>query len=122
MSRETLLSLEILTPEGTLLEADSLFSVNIPLADGSPIGIRPGHAPLIAETVQGSVRFRSDEGERQIELHAGVLDIRDNRVIILTHGKVSGTPLEIVDGSETEYDRLMGSLIEKINLNQDVEV
>jgi F0F1-type ATP synthase epsilon subunit len=122
MSKETLLSLEILTPEGTILKADSLFSINVPLADGSPIGIRPGHAPLIAETLQGSVRFRTAESESQIELHAGVLDIRDNRVIILTPGKVSGTPREIADGSETEYDRLMGSLIEKINLNQDVEV
>jgi len=122
MSSGSLLSLNIFTPEGTILEADSLFSINIPLADGSPIGIKPGHAPLIAETEQGAVRFRSSEGENQIELNAGVLDIRDNLVIILTPGKASGTPRGITDGPETEYDRLMGSLIEKINLNQNPEV
>lgn len=122
MSRETLLNLKILSPEGTILEADSLFSVNIPLADDCPIGIRPGHAPLIAETAQGPVRFRSAEGESQIELHAGVLDIKDGLVIILTPGKVSSIPQEITERIETEFDRLIGSLIEKINLNQESEI
>lgn len=122
MSVVSLLSLNILTPEAMILKADSLFSINIPLADGCPIGIRPGHAPLIAETMQGSVRFRSSEGESQIELHAGVLDIRQNLVIILTPGKVSATPREITTESKTDYDRLMGTLIETLSLNQDSEV
>jgi len=122
LSSETLLSLKILSPEGTILKADSLYSVNIPLADDCPIGIRPGHAPLIAKTAQGLVRFHSAEGESHIELHAGVLDIKDGLVIILTPGKVSATPLEITEKTETAYDRLMGSLIEKINLNLDPEI
>ncbi|MDY6846254.1 MAG: F0F1 ATP synthase subunit epsilon [Chloroflexota bacterium] len=117
MSTGSLLSLNVLTPEGSILEEEALYSVNVPLADGSPIGLKPGHAPLIAETIQGSIRFRSLDGEHQIELHAGVLDIRDNQVIILTPGKVSTTPLEITEESENDYTRLMTSLIEKLDLN-----
>jgi len=119
MSTGSLLSLNVLTPEGSILDKEALYSVNVPLADGCPIGIKPGHAPLIAETIQGPVRFRSLDGENQIELHAGVLDIRDNQVIILTPGKVSATPLEITEESENDYDRLMTSLIEKLDLNQN---
>lgn len=119
MSIGSLLSLNVLTPEGSILDEEALYSVNVPLADGCPIGIKPGHAPLIAETIQGLVRFRSSDGENQIELHAGVLDIRDNQVIILTPGKVSATPLEITEESENDYDRLMTSLIEKLDLNQN---
>jgi len=122
MSTGSLLSLNVLTPEGSILDEEALYSVNVPLADGCPIGIRPGHAPLIAETIQGSVRFRSLDGENQIELHAGVLDIRDNQVIILTPGKVSATPLEITEEAKNDYDRLMTSLIEKLDLNQNQEM
>ncbi len=113
------LKLKILTPEGSLLEAGSLDSVNVPLADDCPIGIRPGHAPLIAETNKGKVLYRESNHEKQIELHAGVLEIRDNVVLILSPGEVSTIPQEITQPSETEYDRLMNTLVEKFNVNQD---
>jgi len=51
-----------------------------------------------------------------------VLDIRDNQVIILTPGNVSSTPLEITEESENDYDRLMTSLIEKLDLTHKQEV
>lgn len=113
------LKLKILTPEGAVLETDSLTSVNVPLADGCPIGIRPGHAALIAETEQGTVHYRGPNQEDKIKLHAGVLDIRDNGIIILTPGEVSKIPSEITQPSETEYDRLMNTLVENISLGQD---
>ena len=114
-----LLSLKILTPEGSLLEADSLISISIPLADGGPIGIKPGHAPLIAETTQGTVIYRESGRENKINLLAGVLDIRDNLVIILTPGENMTMLPENTQPSETEYDRLMKTLVENFSLNQD---
>jgi len=118
MSQDSI-DLRIITPEGSLLEAESLNTVNVPLADGFPIGIRPGHAPLIAETKKGEVFYRDSNLEQRIDLHAGVLEIRENVVIILTPGEASTIPNEITKSSETEYDRLMNTLAEKFSLKQE---
>ena len=117
MNQNALLSLRILTPEGNILDVYELYSVNLPLADGFPIGIRPGHAPLIAETAQGVVKYRNDETQ-EIECHAGVLDIKDNVVTILTPGEVTTAPREIVEPEEKEYDRIMRTLVEKLDIDQ----
>jgi len=122
MSPRDRLHLKILTPEGIILETDALTGVNVPLADGLPIGIRPGHAPLIAETVEGSVRYRTPNSEAAIELHAGVLEIRENDIIILTAGKVSTTPPEVSKQPEKAYDRLMQTLIDKLLPEQEEKV
>jgi len=116
---QQLLTLKILSPDGIILTEESLYAVNAPLADGFPIGIRPGHAPLIAETEQGIVHYRNNKGKRGKNLHAGVLEIRDNQIIILTTGEVSKISPEITQRKESEYDRLMNTLIEKFSLDME---
>lgn len=114
MTTKTLLSLKILSPEETVFEIDQLTAVNIPLTNGVPIGVRPGHAPLIAETAKGKVRYRSANGEQNIELYGGVLDIRNNIITILTAGEIKETPTELAQPIEIEYERLMQTLIKKL--------
>jgi len=121
MNASEKLSLKVLTPEGLIFEEADLSAINVPLADGRPIGIRPGHAPLIAETVKGSIHIRSAKKEDKIHLHAGVLDIRDNKVILLTAGEVEKTPDSIAEPIPTEYDRLMQTLIHQIQLEDKNE-
>lgn len=117
--RREFLKLRVLTPEGTILETDKLSSVNIPLADDFPIGIRPGHTPLIGETKKGVVHYRGTDKDGEIRLHAGILNIRDNEIVILCPGAVSTISPEITQPSETEYDRLMNTLVENFTLKQD---
>lgn len=119
MSPKERLHLKILTPDGIILERSSLTAVNVPLADGLPLGIRPGHAPLIAETVRGSIKYRTSTSEKGVVLHAGVLEIRKNVVMILTAGEVSETPSEISTQPEKAYDRLMQNLIDKLVPEQE---
>lgn len=121
MNSKGTLTLKVLSPEGIIFEEEKLNAVNIPLADGCPIGIRPGHAPLIAETEQGKIRFRSAGSDNEINLHAGVLDIRDNLIILLTAGEVEKTPESIAEPIPTEYDRLMQTLIQQIQLEDKTE-
>ena len=111
---EPVISLRVLTPEGAILEIDELTSVSVPLIDGGTIGIKPGHAPLIAETVKGFVHFHTEKGQKKIELHPGVLDIRHNVVLILTAGDISQTSENITKPAETEYDRLMTTLVREL--------
>lgn len=114
MSQNSLLTLKIFSPEGIILEKSELNSINISLADNRPIGIRPGHAPLIAETKKGPVTLRSSGDVEDIQLRAGVLEIRNNMVTILTTGLASQTEAEFDSEINREYDRLMHSLINQI--------
>jgi F0F1-type ATP synthase epsilon subunit len=111
MTSKPSLTLKVLTPEGVILKADHLSAVNVPLVDGGTIGIRPSHAPLIAETVKGEVVYLNKENLNSIELHAGVLDIYKDVITILTAGKVAESMPEIAKEPEMEFDRLMQTLI-----------
>jgi F0F1-type ATP synthase epsilon subunit len=106
--------LRVTSPEKPILEAKGLVRINVPLVDGAPIGVHPGHHPLIAETDKGSVSYEDREHTYHINLHAGVLDIRDNTVTILTAGKIEETPDEITAVPEETYTRLMETLISKL--------
>jgi len=114
MKIRQLLEIKVLTPDGILFEASELQAVNIRLSNGLLLGIRPGHAPLIAETMQGPVSIRNNSDADEITLYAGVLEIRNNTIIILTAGKVEKTPQEITATSELEFDRLMKTLLNQI--------
>ena len=121
MSSQTMLTLRVLTPEGAILEVGALEAVSVPVADGGTIGLRPGHAPLIAETSKGAVQYRSETEAGGIELHPGILDIRNNHVIILTAGEVLQTPDAIIKPAETDFDRLMHTLVRELNPEPDIE-
>lgn len=99
------LTLRVLSPDGSSLKADHLLEVLIPLADGGPIGIRPKHAPLIAETVSGPVRYQTNDEILEIELLAGILSIRDNVVTILTAGEMPETE-DSSKSSSDPYEKL----------------
>jgi F0F1-type ATP synthase epsilon subunit len=121
VSSPALLTLRVLTPEGVILEVDALEAVRVPISLGGTIGLRPGHAPLIAETSKGTVQYRSKTETGGIALHPGILDIRDNHVIILTAGEVLQTPDAIIKPAETDFDRLMQTLVRELNPEPDIE-
>ena len=111
MSAYPLLSLQIFSPDGVGIEVTDLTAVSVPLADGGWIGIKPGHTPLIAETVRGAIRFQTGEEEYSIEVHPGVLEIRGNTVIILTAGEISEQADFALETTHMEFDRLMQTLV-----------
>lgn len=123
MSSFPFLSLKILSPDGAGIEKEELTSISVPLADGGWIGIKPGHAPLIAETVRGAIRFSSETDENRdencIELHPGVLEIRDNTVIILTAGEVSQQADFVAKPAQMAFERLMQTLVSELQPDQE---
>jgi F-type H+-transporting ATPase subunit epsilon len=80
------LRLSILTPTEPVVLADDIAWLQARLADGGSIGIWPGHAPLIAETVCGPVRYSDGSGEHRVELQAGLLHVESGGVVILVPG------------------------------------
>jgi F0F1-type ATP synthase epsilon subunit len=114
-----LLNLKILSPDGINFEKRDLQEVVVPLADGGSIGIKPGHASLIAETVRGAIRYRTELEQDSIEVLPGVLDIRDNTVIILSAGKVSQQTSVVSEAESRNFERLMQTLISKIQSEEE---
>ncbi len=110
-----LLTLRVITPEGVIFEQSDLRSVNIPLSNGKPIGVRPGHAPLIAVTGKGALVFRNWDNNSEINLYAGVLEIRNNVITVLTSGEVTENDQPFIEPSNMKYDRLMKTLVKQIS-------
>jgi F0F1-type ATP synthase epsilon subunit len=107
------LRLTVLTPAETLLDVAGVAWVQVQLSDGGGIGIYPGHAPLLAETVTAPLRYADESGEHVLGLEAGILQVEREGVTIFTSGSartsaVSETP-QVSDG--LHFDRLAQALL-----------
>ncbi|MCD4739073.1 MAG: hypothetical protein K8R89_07435 [Anaerolineae bacterium] len=73
----------ILTPVKELLQARDVSRVQVQLADDVGLGIYPGHAPLLAETVAAPLRYEVGGEEHELQLDAGILHILANEEVVL---------------------------------------
>jgi len=114
------LQLSVLTPKESVREADDIEYVHLSLANGYPISIYPGHAPLLAETVAGPLRYADDAGEHTLNLTAGILQVDENVVRVLTGGQIQTAEPEAgvsgVAGARTQpqglrFDRLAQEML-----------
>lgn len=111
-----LLRLTVLTPEKALLDVGGVRKVRVLLVDGAWLSVYPGHAPLLAEIVAGSVTYVRDAGEEEIALAEGIVRIGGGAVTVFTGGLVgasSAMPLASGDGADedVEFDRLAKALM-----------
>ena len=112
------LHLTVLTPAETVLDVEKVAWVQARLADGGGIGIYPGHAPLVAETVTAPLRYADPSGEHALDLEAGILLVDADGVTVFTSGEAQtskvghpGQPetLEVPGGAH--FDRLAQALL-----------
>lgn len=74
-----MLHLSIITPEEQLCRQEAEL-VTLPGALG-PFTVLKGHAPLISHLVEGSIRYRTTEGEEHlIPIRGGFAHIRENHI------------------------------------------
>ena len=111
--------LTVLTPEQTLLDTQGVAWVQVHLADGSPIGVYPGHAPLLAETVAAPLRYQDPSGEHAVDLNAGILQVSDEGVTVFA----STRTFEVFQTSEVShderFDRLAQELLTALDTQRD---
>jgi F0F1-type ATP synthase epsilon subunit len=105
------LRLRVMTPTETLLDVSDATHVSIHLADGGSIGLRPGHASLLAETVAGKLIYFLAETEHSFEAQAGILFVEGGTVTIFTSG--SGEYV-VDDPGSVRFDRLASELLNRI--------
>ncbi len=81
------LRVEVLSLGTTAFLLENVSSLTIKLEDGSFLGILPKHAPLIAATGEGVLRYADHEGNHELNVKAGILTVKNNLVSILTTQK-----------------------------------
>jgi F0F1-type ATP synthase epsilon subunit len=113
--------LTVLTPEQALLEVKGVTRVQAQLADGGPIGIYPGHAPLLAETAAAPLRYADPSGEHAIDLDEGILQVNDASVTVFAGKAKPGEASEPSPDSENgqHFDRLAQELLTRLNAQPD---
>ncbi|MEA3345878.1 MAG: hypothetical protein U9Q78_06510 [Chloroflexota bacterium] len=119
------LRLTVLAPTGTLLDVDQADWVQVQLTDGAPLGIFPGHAPLLAETAAAPLRYADRSGEHVLDLKGGILHIKDGSVIVLINESARpadaappGFPaLEPAGGAR--FERLARELLTEIRADEE---
>ena len=78
------MTLEILTPDKKVYEGE-VNSVTVPGAQGS-FEVLNNHAPIISALEDGKVIIRGGEGERSFFIKGGVVEVINNKVVVLAEG------------------------------------
>jgi F-type H+-transporting ATPase subunit epsilon len=86
------LRLEIVTPERAVY-ADDVDMVIAPASEGY-VGILPHHAPLLTSLGPGEFRVKKGGTEETLAVFGGFMDVRGDRVIVLTE---AAEPAEDID-------------------------
>ncbi len=78
------LKLEVLSLGSGGLNVEGISAMQVWLADGSWLGLHPGHAPLVTATADGELKYRQDGEEIIVQVRGGILTLKDDAVSILT--------------------------------------
>ena len=73
--------LEIITPDKKVYSGE-VTSVSVPGTDGR-FQLLNNHAPIISTLLNGKVKVKDKEGEKQFDVKGGVIENLNNKVIIL---------------------------------------
>ena len=82
------MKLTIITPDKLAYEGD-VTSVTVPGTAGS-FQILKGHAAIVSTLDDGKVIIKDINGEQVIIIKGGVVEVKDNNIIVLAEGIVQG--------------------------------
>ena len=78
--------LEIVTPDQKFFDGEVL-SATFPGTDGS-FQVLNNHAPLLSTLKKGTIVFRDKKNEYDVTIDGGVVEVLNNRVIVLAEAIV----------------------------------
>ncbi|MEA2826057.1 MAG: F-type H+-transporting ATPase subunit epsilon [Actinomycetota bacterium] len=74
---------ELVSPERILYSGEAEMVI-CRTVDGGEIAFLAGHAPFLGALGDGLVRIKTSDGEEVAAVHGGFVEVRDNRVIVLS--------------------------------------
>ena len=110
-----MLSLEIVTPQRKVLEAQTEW-VTLPGSEGE-MGILPEHIPLMTTLETGIVTYAWKQGNQSLAVHWGYAQVEKNRVTVLAELAESVEDIDVERARDAET-RAKEEL-SKINLSAD---
>ena len=78
------MQLDILTP-GKKVFSGQVESSTLPGAEGQ-FQILNNHAPIISILAAGNLKYKTSEGEQVIQVTGGLVEVNDNKIIVLADG------------------------------------
>jgi F-type H+-transporting ATPase subunit epsilon len=75
------LSLEVATPD-KLLVNEKVSQVEVPGKDGY-MGFLPGHAALISELKEGTLKYTASGKSSELKITGGFVEVRDDKVRVI---------------------------------------
>lgn len=82
------MKLQVITPDKLAYEGE-VTAVTVPSSAGS-FQILKDHAAIVSTLEDGKVIIKSGNGEEVINIKGGVVEVKDNNIIVLAEGIVQG--------------------------------
>ncbi|WP_162341085.1 MULTISPECIES: ATP synthase F1 subunit epsilon [Cyclobacterium] len=79
--------LEIITPDKKIFEGE-VSEATFPGANGS-FQILKNHAAIVSALEKGAVSYTSNEGKKSLIVDGGVVEVNDNKIIVLAEKVIS---------------------------------
>jgi F-type H+-transporting ATPase subunit epsilon len=98
MAGETM-TLQIISPERTVLKDVSTEAVVVPVTDGS-MGILYNHAPMVATLRVGVLRYKQGNSYKRVAIAGGFLELSKNRITILADTAEAGDTVDVLRAQE----------------------
>lgn len=108
--------LEIVTPERSVYNKD--VEMVIARATDGDIGILPGHAPLIAGLAIAPLRIKTGDGEEQLAVTGGFIEVQPEKITILAAAAETAEEIDAKRAQEAK-ERAEGRLKSG---NSDIDV
>jgi F-type H+-transporting ATPase subunit epsilon len=93
------MTLQIVTPEGTVLKDVKTDAVIIPASEGS-MGILHNHAPMVTALKVGVLRYKQGGSYKRVALAGGFLELSNNLITVLADTAESGETIDVLRAQE----------------------
>lgn len=93
------MTLQIITPEQTVLKDVATDAVVIPVTDGS-MGILYNHAPMVTNLRVGVLRYKAGNAYRRVAVGGGFMELSNNKITVLADSAESGDSIDVLRAQE----------------------
>jgi len=111
-----LINCSILTPERLVYEGD--IDSAVVHADDGEMGFLYGHAPLVSKLGVGEIRITMANAKRYFVVEGGLVEINDNKLIILAENAIPKEELNTVE-LESKLSELESSIASAKEVSAD---
>ncbi|HLN64510.1 MAG TPA: F0F1 ATP synthase subunit epsilon [Symbiobacteriaceae bacterium] len=93
------MTLQIISPEGSILKDVTTEAVVVPVTEGS-MGILYNHAPMVTTLRIGVLRYKQGNAYSRVAIAGGFLELSNNRITVLADTAETGESIDVLRAQE----------------------